>query len=64
MKFEIDDNVMVTMLDSPRNGKLGKVKIMYPAGMFTEFAIIQVDHGNGNHGQYTEDQLTKIIYKA
>jgi hypothetical protein len=35
----------------------GIVSQIFPAGMFAEFAIIQVDFGNGHHGQFTLDQL-------
>jgi hypothetical protein len=40
-----------------RNCMKGIVSQIFPAGMFAEFAIIQVDFGNGHHGQFTQDQL-------
>jgi hypothetical protein len=56
--MNLNDKVEIVNHPNPeRNGMKGIIAHIWPAGMFTDFTIIQVDHGNGRHGQFPIEQI-------
>jgi hypothetical protein len=57
-EMNLNDKVEIVNCTNPeRNGMKGIIAHIWPAGMFTDFTIIQVDHGNGKHGQFPIEQI-------
>ena len=60
--FNTGDKVEVISRSSFHNGRQGKVRVIYPAGMVHQEAKVIIEYRNedGHYGEYKESELKRI----